>query len=306
MLTLPSMPSANAIEALRRFEIPGRVTILEGNGELPKVEVNGDQGCAEIYLHGAHVTDFHLQDQPPLLFVSQCSRFARNQPIRGGIPVILPWFGSREGEPAHGFARLTDWELHETAALPRGGATLRFSLPETSASAMWPLFTANYVVTVTDKLTIELIVTNCSPGQEFAFENCLHSYFHVGNISEVFVHGLKGAAFLDKVENYAQKTETRDAITISGEIDRIFLDTNSTVEIQDRALRRKIRIEKSGSNSTVIWNPWAARAQQMPDFGDDEYQQMLCIESGNVGRNSVVLPPGHSSLLRVTFSSAPL
>ncbi len=293
-------------EILRRFEIPGRVTILEGNGELPKVEVKSDAGCADVYLHGAHVTDFQLSGQPPLIFRSQCSRFARNQPIRGGIPIILPWFGAREGEPAHGFARVTDWELHETSALPDGGATLRFSLPETSASAMWPPFTANYVVTVTDKLTAELIVTNRSRDEAFSLENCLHTYYHVGDIEHASLHGLKGATYLDKVESYAQKTETDEAITISGEVDRVYIDTTSTVEIHDRSLRRKIRIEKSGSHSTVIWNPGVAKAHQIPDFGNDEFKQMICIESGNVGRNKIVLPPGRSSLLRITLSSSPL
>src|SRR5688572_198490 len=209
----------SATEILRRFEIPGRVTILEGNGDMPKVEVKSDAACAEVYLHGAHVTDFQLTGQPPLIFTSQCSRFDRNQPIRGGIPIILPWFGAREGEPAHGFARLTDWELHETSALPEGGAALRFNLPETSASAMWPPFTANYVVTVTDKLTAELIVTNCSRDEAFSLENCLHTYYHVGDIEQVSIHGLKGTTYLDKVESYAQKTETAEAITIAGEVD---------------------------------------------------------------------------------------
>lgn len=296
----------SATETLRRFEIPGRVTVIEGNGELPKVEVSSDAGCAEVYLHGAHVTDFQLAGQSPLLFVSQCSRFARNQPIRGGVPIILPWFGSREGEPAHGFARLVDWELHETSALPEGGATLRFRLPETSDSAMWPPFTANYVVTVTDKLMLELIVTNCSRDQRFSFENCLHTYFHVEDITQVSIHGLKGATYLDKVESYAQKTDTDDAITISSEVDRTYLDTTSAVEIHDRLLRRKIRIDKSGSHSTVVWNPWIAKSQQMPDFGDDEYKQMVCVESGNIGRDKIVLPPGRSSLLRVVLSSAAL
>jgi glucose-6-phosphate 1-epimerase len=299
------MPNANAIDTMRRFEIPGRVTLLEGNGELPKVEVNSDAGCAEIYLHGAHVTDFHLKDQPPVLFTSQCSRFARNQPIRGGIPLILPWFGAREGEPAHGFARLVDWQLNEATALPEGGATLRFSLPETNAGAMWTAFTANYVVTLTDKLTLELIVTNSS-GTPFSFENCLHTYFHVQDIAQVSIKGLKGTAYLDKVDSYAPKTESSDAISISSEIDRVYLDTASTIEIQDRALGRTLRIEKSGSKSTVVWNPWITKAQQMPDFGDDEYQQMVCVESGNVGRNKIVLAPGCSSLLRVTLSSVPL
>lgn len=297
---------ASATDLLRRFEIPGRVSIIEGNGELPKVEINSDAACAEVYLHGAHVTDFQINNQPPLLFTSQCSRFARNQPIRGGIPIILPWFGSREGEPAHGFARLVDWELHEAVALPEGGATLRFSLPETDAAAMWPPFTANYVVTVTDKLSLELIVTNCSRDESFTFDNCLHTYFHVGDIAQVSIHGLKGVTYLDKVESYAAKTETNEAITISAEVDRVYLDTASTVEIHDRALRRKIRVEKSGSNSTVLWNPWIAKAEQMPDFGNDEYQQMVCVESGNVGRNKILLPPGRSSMLRVILSSASL
>ena len=297
---------ASATDILRRFEIPGRVSIIEGNGELPKIEVTSDSASAEIYLHGAHVTHFQLNRQPPLLFASQCSRFARNQPIRGGIPIILPWFGPREGEQAHGFARLVDWELHETAALPDGGATLRFHLPETSASAMWPPFTANYVVTVTDKLTLELIVTNSSRDRQFSFENCLHTYFHVDDIAQVSITGLKGATYLDKVENYAQKTEQPDAINISSEVDRTYLDTTSTVEINDRSLRRKILVEKSGSNSTVVWNPWIAKSQQMPDFGDDEYLQMVCVESGNVGRNKITLPPGRSSSLRVVLSSAAL
>lgn len=306
MLRAHLMANGNEIEALRRFEIPGRVSIIEGNGELPKVEVTADHSSAEIYLHGAHVTDFQRHGESPLLFMSQCSRFARNQPIRGGVPIILPWFGPREGEPAHGFARLTDWVLHETSALPEGGATLRFSLPETSASGMWPAFTANYVVTVAEKLTLELILTNASRDRQFAFENCLHTYFHVGDIAQVSVIGLKGIGYLDKVENYAPKTEAAEAITFNAEVDRTYLDTTGTVEIQDRALGRKIIVEKSGSRSTVVWNPWVAKSQQMPDFGDDEYKQMVCVESGNVGRNKVTLGLGQSSVLRVVLSSAKL
>jgi glucose-6-phosphate 1-epimerase len=306
MLAREPMANGNEIEALRRFEIPGRISIMEGNGELLKVEVASDAASAEVYLHGAHVTGFQTRGQPPILFMSQCSRFARNQSIRGGVPLILPWFGPREGEPAHGFARLVDWTLHETTALPEGGATLRFSLPETNAAAMWPSFTANYVVTVADKLTLELIVTNASRDRQFIFENCLHSYFHVGDIAQVSIVGLKGVGYLDKAENYAPKTETAEAITISGEVDRTYLDTAGTVEIRDPSLRRKIFVEKSGSNSTVVWNPWIAKSQQMPDFGDDEYTQMVCVESGNVGRNRIALAPGRSSLLRVVLSSAAL
>src|SRR6266446_3702351 len=244
------MVSIDVPEQLKRFEIPGRVTFLEGNGEMPKIETRTDWSTAEIYLHGAHVTDFQRKGQAPLLFTSQFSRFAPGQPIRGGIPVIFPWFGAREGEPMHGFARLSEWELHEATALPEGGVSLRFSLPDTSAGATWPQFSANYVVTITDTLSLELIVTNASADQNFSFENCLHTYFSVGDIDAVSITGLKGLEYLDKTENFAQKTETAEAIKISSEVDRIYCATTGTVEILDSKLRRKIRIEKTGSAST--------------------------------------------------------
>jgi len=300
------MAHVNAIEPFRRFEIPGRVTLLEGNGDLPKIEVKSDWSHAEIYLHGAHVTDFRLNNQPPILFLSQCSRFAGNQAIRGGVPVIFPWFGPREGEPMHGFARQTGWELHETTSLPEGGASLRFTLPDVAGAGMWSQFSAYFVVTVTDKLTMELIVTNTSRDPQFCFDNCLHSYFTVGDITKVAVRGLKGAAYLDKADGYAQKTEEPDEILVSSEVDRTYMDTAGTVEIIDRSLTRKILVEKEGSNSTVVWNPWIAKSQQMPDFGNDEYKQMICVESGNVARNKLTLPPGRSHVLKVTLSSAPL
>jgi glucose-6-phosphate 1-epimerase len=108
------------------------------------------------------------------------------------------------------------------------------------------------------------------------------------------------------VANFSQKTETANDIRISSEVDRIYLNTTETVEIHDPRLRRKIRVEKQGSLSTVVWNPWIARAQQMPDFGNDEYQRMLCVETGNVASNEISLPPGETSTLKVKLSSEPL
>lgn len=279
--------------------------MTEGNGELGKIEVLTRHSTAEIYLHGAHVTGFQKNGEPPLLFTSQFSRFAPNQPIRGGVPIIFPWFGSREGEPAHGFARLADWELIETATLPSGGATLRFSLPDVPEAATWPPFAAYYIVTVTDQLALELVVVNASPDQTFTFENCLHTYYAVGDINSVTVLGLKGVSYQDKVEHFTQKTETNDSIRISSEVDRVFLDTGSPIEIHDPTLKRIVRIEKSGSQSTVVWNPWVTKSQQIPDFGTDEFRRMLCVETGNVDRNRITLPPGETAVLKIIVSSRP-
>src|SRR5215472_9129939 len=272
-------------------EMPARVTFLDGQNELPMLEVTTAWSSAEIYLDGAHVTRFTRKNEPPLLFMSQCSRFEKGHPIRGGIPVILPWFGQREGLPSHGFARVKTWELKEFVPAPDGSVSVRFRLPDSPEASAFPPFTADYIVTVKDTLKLELVVTNQSADETLTFENCLHTYFEIGDITVVSISGLKGASYLDKVANYTQKTEKGDAIHIASEVDRIYLNTTDEVTIVDPRLGRKISIAKSGSNSTVVWNPWIAKAQQMPDFGNDEYQHMVCVESGNVASGNIKLPP---------------
>jgi len=81
------------------------------------------------------------------------------------------------------------------------------------------------------------------------------------------------------------------------------VDAPQTVFIEDAKLNRVIRVEKTGSDSTVVWNPWAAKARALPDFGDEEYRRMVCVESGNVGPNQVTLAPGATSALKVVLSS---
>jgi D-hexose-6-phosphate mutarotase len=270
------------------------------------LEITTAWSRAGIYLHGAHVTEFRRQDEPPLLFMSQCSRFASEQPIRGGIPVVFPWFGMREGLGQHGFARVKSWDLKEFVPAPDGSVSVRLRLPDCPEASSLPPFTADYVITVRDTLTLQLIVTNQSKEESLTIENCLHSYFEVGDISAVSIAGLKGTRYLDKVANFAEKTEVQDAVRISSEVDRIYLDTTAPIEILDPRLGRKIRVEKQGSRSTVVWNPWIAKAHQMPDFADEEYQRMVCVESGNVASNQISLPPGESSTLTVKLSSEPM
>jgi len=284
-------------------EALGHVTFLDGQGELPMIEISTPWSTAEIYLHGAQVTRFKKNEEPPLLFLSQCSRFLEGQPIRGGVPVIFPWFGPREGLGQHGFARIKDWDLKAIVAAPDGSVSVRFRLPDYSEASAFPPFTAEYLVTVNQALTLQLITTNQSQDAEFTFENCLHTYFDVGDVTAIAISGLKGVSYLDKTASYLEKTETSNAIRIASEVDHTYQNTTGTVEILDPRLGRKIRVEKQNSASTVVWNPWIAKSRQMSDFGDEEYERMICVESGNVGCNSISLPPGGSSTLMVKLSS---
>jgi D-hexose-6-phosphate mutarotase len=194
------------------------------------------------------------------------------------------------------------WELLQTAAAPDGSVSLNFHLPETAlVQAGWPAAQVNFIFTIGDKLTMELIVTNPS-AQDFVFEELLHTYFAVGDISHVSITGLNGMDYLDKMDNAARKLEAGDEIRISSQVDRVFLNSPGQVLIHDSQLRRKILVEKTGSASTVIWNPWTT--QKMPDdFDPAEYQRMICVESGNVGGNKITLAPGATAAMKVTIGS---
>jgi glucose-6-phosphate 1-epimerase len=292
---------------LRKFEIPGRVTFVNGSGGLPKINITTSRSTAEIYLHGAHITGFQKNGEPPLLFLSRLSQFAAGKAIRGGVPVCFPWFGRREGDVAHGFARITEWDLIETAAMPDGGVTVRFRLLPTAANAAWPAFRAEFVVAVTDQLAMELIATNESADRNFDFENCLHTHFAVGDILDVSIAGLKGAPFNDFAAGAGGtcKVENDSVLRITKETNRVYPDATGTVEIRDKNFQRTIRVGKFNSHSTVVWNPWTT--QKLPDdFDPAEHRQMICVESGNVGQNKLSLAPGKTAGLKVVLSSQPL
>ena len=290
-------------EARSKAGSPGRVAFLDGQSELPMLEVTTAWSTAEIYLHGAHVTQFQKTGEPPLLFLSQCSRFAEGQAIRGGVPIIFPWFGQREGLPHHGFARTRTWELKEVVPEQDGSVSVRFRLPECPEAYAWPPFTADYVVTVKKTLTLSLEVTNDSRDQTFSFENCLHTYLEVGDVTAISLTGLQGASYLDQTAGWQEKVESADPIRIAAEVDRCYLNTTAPVDVLDPRLGRRIRITKQGSRSTVLWNPWIEKSQRIPDFGNDEYERMICVESGNVGANLLKLGPGETSTLSVELAS---
>ncbi len=287
-------------------ELPGRVVFAEGNGEMPKLSINTAWSVAELYLHGAHLTHFQKKNEAPVLFMSQLSRFEAGAPIRGGIPVIFPWFGAREDGPAHGFARLQTWELREISQLPNGSVSLRLSLPDSPRASLLPKFTLEFWVTIGKQIGLELIVGNSSPDQNLVFETCLHCYFFVGDLSQVSVCGLKGTEYLDKTQSFARKTEEAEHIKFTQETDRVYLGAPQAIDIHDAKLSRRIHIEKSGSLSTVLWNPGTEKAQQMPDFGNEEFQQMVCVEPGNVGDHKITLPPGKTSRLHVEITTSAL
>ncbi len=298
------------LHALREYEIPGAVAADAARGGLPRLVLTTSEATAEVYLHGAHVTHFQRHGEPPILFMSRNSRFEAGQAIRGGVPICFPWFGARTGGPAHGLARLTTWRVVGSAVAPDGAVSVEFALPPLPDLAEWATLDTTFTVTLSHALTMSITTRHraeaARPARAGAVrvETCLHSYFDVGEIGAVTLTGLEGAPFDDFAfgANGARRAGQDAALSVDRETNRVYPDHTATIDIRDAALGRVIRVEKSGSNSTVIWNPWTT--QRMPDdFDQAEYRRMICVESGNVKQNATRLAPGEATTLTVTISS---
>ena len=287
------------LEFLRAtHSIPNLIDFHAENGGLIKAVITSPLCGGEIYLHGAHVTHYQPSGNEPVLFISKESRFEAGKAIRGGVPICFPWFGPLEGRdtaPAHGFARTSLWDVQSTKSNPDGSVTITLELKrDEERNDFWPhAFRAVFSVTFGSTLRMEFLVFHVS-GEPFMFEEALHSYFHVGDVREVRVTGLAGTGYLDKTQAMKEVLEGVAPIKITGETDRVYLDTAADCVIDDPKLNRKITISKTGSDSTVLWNPWINKAKAMSDFGDDEWPGMLCIETCNVGQSAVKIGPGES------------
>jgi glucose-6-phosphate 1-epimerase len=275
------------------------------------VDVESATGTARVYFHGAHLSAWHpAHASVPVLWLSRESRFQADRPIRGGVPICYPWFGphpSDRSAPAHGFVRLAEWTLEQAMESEDGVVTLAFSLDgDEHSSPAWPhAFRIAHRITIGTELMMALEVSNRGR-KPFRFEEALHTYFSVSNIEEVSVSGLERVSYLDKVEGGAQKEPAGTRVRFTGETDRVYLDTVETCIIEDPGMGRRIRIAKSGSRSTVVWNPWIVKAGALPDFGDDEWRGMLCVETANIGHEAVGLEPGRTHVMTATIAMEPI
>ena len=286
-----------------QFAIAGHVSFEAGPGGLPVTQIRNAHAAATVAVQGGHVVGFQPHGYAPVLWVSSHSRYEPGKAIRGGIPVCWPWFGphpSDPAKPAHGFVRTAMWAVEATGVVAGGATSIRLGIADDEATrALWPhAFRLQIAITVGQALHVELIARNTG-GERFICGGALHSYFSVSDVSGVAIHGLDGCAYIDQLDG--QRKIQHGPLTIAAETDRVYLDTTAECVIDDPGLARRIRIAKAGSRSTVVWNPWAAKAQRLPDFGDQEYHGMVCVETANAREDVVTLAPGDEHRLGVTI-----
>ena len=79
------------------------------------------------------------------------------------------------------------------------------------------------------------------------FEEALHTYFAISDITCITICGLAGTTYIDKTDSARRKPQTAALVTITAETDSIYLDTPEQCRIEDRGWGRRIVIEKDGA-----------------------------------------------------------
>ncbi len=286
-----------SIDKLKAFETSG-LEFVEHQG-LVAARIDTPAAKGMVFLHGAHVTSWAPAGQREVLWMSEHSFFELGKPIRGGIPICFPWFGpypERPDLPAHGLARTKVWDLIRVAGSSKEGI-------EICLATTIDRFRVEYTIGFGESLRLSLTSTLAQDCPEPRFyEDAMHTYFSVSEIEQVSIEGLESSSYIDKMQNGSMKPRSMEPIRFSSETDRVYLDSNDSCVLFDPGWNRKIRVSKLGSQSTVVWNPWIEKSARMPDFGDEEWKGMVCIETANVGNSRVRLVPGRSHITTAIIS----
>ncbi|KAL0312498.1 UNVERIFIED_CONTAM: putative glucose-6-phosphate 1-epimerase [Sesamum radiatum] len=264
---------------------------LTVNSIISEVRVEGLETLD--YLDNLHNRERFTEQGDALTFESEAI-YKPPAAVRGGIPICFPQFGNRGSLEQHGFARNRMWVVDENPpAIQSFDSSCRTFIDLLLKSSdddlkHWPhSFELRLRVLLTFEGHLILISrvrnVNCKP---FSFSFSFHTYFSVLDISR---------------ERF---TEQGDALTFESEVDRAYLSSSDAVAVFDHEKKRTFVIKKEGLPDVVVWNPWDKRARAIPDFGDDEYRRMLCVDAACIEKQ-IPLKPGEEWTGRVELSAVP-
>jgi glucose-6-phosphate 1-epimerase len=285
----------------QRFgDLPG--ISIELHKDLIAIAIDNQAASATVFLQGAQLSHYQPKGQQPVIWCSEHCDYAEGSPLRGGIPICWPWFGDfgknpeqlrqqypaslAATAPAHGPVRSQLWQLDEIDIIDPATTRLQLSLIVDQAPLHCRL---QYQLTIAKSLDCQLTVHNLSQ-QAFSFSGALHSYLAISDCDDVQLEGLDNCPYIDALQDWSRQQQI-GVVNIAGEVDRIYYPTQPTTELIDQGFQRRLRLTSRGSHSTVVWNPWIDKARRLSQFGDEDYRQMLCIETANALDDLITLAP---------------
>lgn len=279
---------------------------------------------ATIALQGAQLLAFQPNGGPELLWMSPLAQFRAGQPIRGGIPLCLPWFGPHPrdpDQPKHGFARLRDWRLTTAGIGADDALSLQFDLDSDAGPACAVPFRATLQIDLHRTLRLRLDVHNRGE-VALPLSWAFHSYLAVDDLASTRVRGLSGRVYLDNAASNAElnartgngaaadgATPVGDRrrlpqvmqhgdIRFDGEVDRVYTAVGGS---QQLCAGRSVEIAGNGCDTVVVWNPGQRLGSGMTDIGP-HFGRFVCVERGAAFDDSWSISPGATGSATMTLS----
>lgn len=242
-----------------------------------------------------------IQFFPASIFYESPLCFCQSVALRGGQPVLFPQFADRGALKKHGFARDVAWELvSDVREFTRHRVIL---MREFVAGEFvnWP-HEARLALDIecsSDIVKQTLIVENIGKNS-FTWTGGVHPYFAVHDLMTAKLYGLMGASYTDR---YAPERPLsgEDVLRWSeAPCEKLFnvapgliLDTGSC----------KIKLETSGFDQWMVWNPGKEGAKALEDLPDADWNKFVCVEPVCVDR-PVLLKPGEKFVGKFNISFA--
>ncbi|MEI2774666.1 MAG: D-hexose-6-phosphate mutarotase [Tetrasphaera sp.] len=283
------------------FQLPEWARLIDAGMPRERYLAATAAGEVTVHTHGGQVTSWRCHGRERL-WLSTTAEYAADKAIRGGIPVIYPWFGGGpdgQRKPAHGPARLAQWELAgwgfdydddpEAVDLefalgernPRGSS----GLDGVAGAEGWPPGTRADLQARTGRDSLRVVLTLFNYTEEpVRCEAALHTYLAVSDVEAITIERLDGVSYHDKVAG--RDAVQSGAIPFGEEIDRIYA-TSEPVILRDND--HALRVGSEGATHTVVWNPGREKGPTMADVSD--WRGFVCIEAAAIGPGALTIPP---------------
>ena len=261
--------------------------VIDGSsGNLPLIRVENSLGCALIALQGAQVLSFQPKNAQEMLWISPKANFAPGIPLRGGIPLSIPWFAFHNDDlPVHGFVRTESWTLASQGTADDESTWLELELKDSAQTRAWwgGPFRIVHTIRVGRELRLELAIHNDSPAP-VRLESVWHSYFAIGAIDKVGIMGLDGCPGIDKNRDRSRFVHY-GKLRVQGPTDLIFPRVPA-IQVLERS-QGAIQVASS-CQGAVVCNHWNMDSL-IDDLGEGSHCHFVCLERGDLDETAIDL-----------------
>ncbi|KLO20038.1 galactose mutarotase-like protein [Schizopora paradoxa] len=246
---------------------------------------------AEVLFYGATVISWKSKvdgDSEPVerLFVTSKAFLDGSKAVRGGIPVVFPFFGAptrpeHSKLPQHGYARTATWTWDGQTVMDNdAGVSVKLTY-KPDASLTEDDVELAYVMTLAEhQLSTNLHVKNASSTKPLAFQALLHTYIRAPSKS-IHISGLSQLNYIDKTQSGAPRIlEQRATVDVLKFTDFVYEDGPQEYKITwpDGGMN----IKAIGFKDVVVWNPNAEASAKLSDMEEGGWEKFVCVEPGYV------------------------